>query len=135
MPRFRAPAFCIPIEAALRENDDDINGRGNRTPHFLIRYDWAGQRIARSHRRAALDAEYYELSRELRFTPTVPIHITLYTNQEFQDVTRAPKWASALNDGEIRVPVEGVTVMTSSLQRVLRHELTHSFINALTRGN
>ena len=40
---------------------------------------------------AVLDAEYYELSCKLRFTPTVPIHITLYTNQEFQDVTRAPQ--------------------------------------------
>ena len=34
--------------------------------------------------------------------------VTLYTNREFTDVTRAPSWLSALNDGEIRIPIEGL---------------------------
>ena len=130
-----SPGLLYKLKQALRKNDDDINFEEIEQPHFLIRYDGRVNESIGRIVAAALDAEYYELSRELRFTPTVPIHITLYTNQEFQDVTRAPKWASALNDGEIRVPVEGLTVMTPNLQRVLRHELTHSFINALTRGN
>ena len=130
-----SPGLLYKLKQALRENDDDINFEEIEQPHFLIRYDGRVNESIGRIVAAALDAEYYELSRELRFTPTVPIHITLYTNQEFQDVTRAPKWASALNDGEIRVPVEGLTLMTPNLQRVLRHELTHSFINALTRGN
>ena len=50
-------------------------------------------------------------------------------------MTHAPAWASALNDGEIRIPVEGLTEITPKLRRVIRHELTHSFINAMTRGN
>jgi Tfp pilus assembly protein PilF len=129
------PALLYKLKQALRENDDDINFEEIEQPHFLIRYDGRVNESIGRIVAAALDEEYYELSRELHFTPGAPIHVTLYTNQEFQDVTRAPKWASALNDGEIRVPVEGVTVMTPKLQRVLRHELTHSFINALTQGN
>ncbi len=51
------------------------------------------------------------------------------------DITRAPSWAGALNDGRIRVPVEGLTSMTDELARVLKHELTHSFVAQKTDGH
>jgi hypothetical protein len=50
------------------------------------------------------------------------------------DITRAPSWSGALNDGRIRVPVEGLTTMTDELARVLKHELTHSFVGQKTGG-
>jgi hypothetical protein len=50
------------------------------------------------------------------------------------DITRAPSWSGALNDGRIRVPVEGLSSMTDELARVLRHELTHSFVDQKTGG-
>src|SRR6202011_4017483 len=59
----------------------------------------------------------------------------LYTNQTFVDITRAPAWVGALNDGRIRVPVEGLTSMTEELARVLMHELTHSFVGQKTGGH
>jgi hypothetical protein len=40
----------------------------------------------------------------------------------------------ALNDGRIRVPVQGLTSVNGGLSRVLKHELTHSFIQQKTRG-
>ena len=40
----------------------------------------------------------------------------------------------ALNDGKIRVPVSGLTQMTTDLARVLKHELTHSFVRQITLG-
>jgi hypothetical protein len=40
----------------------------------------------------------------------------------------------ALNDGKIRVPVSGLSSMTPELARVLRHELTHSFVRQITVG-
>jgi hypothetical protein len=40
----------------------------------------------------------------------------------------------ALNDGKIRVPVSGLSTMTPELARVLRHELTHSFVRQITVG-
>ncbi len=58
----------------------------------------------------------------------------LYTNQTFMDITRAPSWSGALNDGRIRVPVEGLSSMTDELARVLKHELTHSFVGQKTGG-
>ena len=35
------------------------------------------------------------------------IAVTLYTQQAFFDVTRAPSWSGAINDGKLRIPVSG----------------------------
>lgn len=123
------------LKQALRENDDDIDFEEVNRPHFIIRYDGAVNESIGRAVAAALDEEYYNLSQELRFSPQAPIRITLYMHREFQDVTHAPSWASALNDGEIRIPIEGASGITPKLRRVLRHELTHSFVNARTKGN
>ena len=48
---------------------------------------------------------------------------------------QAPGWVGALNDGRIRVPVQGLTSLTQELSRVLKHELTHSFIRQKTHGH
>jgi len=40
----------------------------------------------------------------------------------------------ALNDGRIRVPVQGLTQLTPALSLVLKHELTHSFVRQKTRA-
>ena len=123
-----SPGLLYKLKQALRENDDDINFDEVSQINFVIRYD--GRVVA-----SALDDEYYALQRDFRFSPDEPIRITLYTDREFQDVTHAPSWASGLNDGEIRIPVEGVTELTPKLRRIVRQELTHSFINAFTGGN
>ena len=58
----------------------------------------------------------------------------LYTNQAFADITRAPRWVGALNDGRLRIPVQGLTGVTPDLARVLKHELTHSFVGQKSHG-
>jgi hypothetical protein len=40
----------------------------------------------------------------------------------------------AANDGRIRVPVQGIETVTPELARVLKHELTHSFVFQKTAG-
>jgi tetratricopeptide (TPR) repeat protein len=123
------------LKKALRENDQDIEFDEIRRPHFLIRYDGSvnddiGQKVA-----VALEQEYSSLAQEFQHTPTSSIHVTLYTKHEFKEVTHAPSWASAVNDGEIRLPVQGLSQITPRLRSLLRHELTHSFISDRTRGN
>jgi len=129
------PGILYKLKKALRENNEDIDFEEVSHPHFLIRYDGQVNEVIGRIMAAALEEEYYDLTRALRFTPRSPVVVTLYTNREFLDVTHAPAWASGLNDGEIRIPVEGLTAMTPKLRRVLRHELTHSFVNAMTSGN
>lgn len=130
-----SPGLLYKLKLALRENDDDIVFDEVQSINFVIRYDGQVNETIGRVVAAALDDEYYALEREFRFSPKKPIRITLYTEREFRDVTHAPSWASGLNDGEIRIPVEGVTQLTPKLRRVVRHELTHSFVNALTNRN
>jgi len=83
---------------------------------------------------AALESDYDDLARDLGTPPRDNILVTLYTEQAFFDVTRAPSWSGAINDGKLRVPISGLNSMTSELARVLKHELAHSFINQISAG-
>jgi hypothetical protein len=58
--------------------------------------------------------------------------VTLYTEQAFFDVTHAPSWSGAINDGKLHIPVSGLSSVTPELARVLKHELAHSFITKLS---
>jgi len=83
---------------------------------------------------AALESDYDDLARDLGAPPRDNILVTLYTEQAFFDVTRAPSWSGALNDGKLRIPINGLNSMTPELARVLKHELAHTFINQLSAG-
>ena len=123
------------LKKALRENEQDIEFDEIRRARYVIRYDGVvSEAIGRSVA-AALDEEYADLAQEFQFNPGAPISVILYTNREFEDVTDAPPWISAVNDGQLRIPVEGMVQVTPKLRKLLRHELTHSFVNARTGGN
>ncbi|MCI0355022.1 MAG: tetratricopeptide repeat protein [Acidobacteria bacterium] len=79
-----------------------------------------------------LEAHYKQLEHELGKSPRDAVVVTLYTRQTFFDVTQAPAWSGAVNDGRLRIPVEGLGSMTPELARVLLHELAHSFVNEIT---
>jgi hypothetical protein len=72
--------------------------------------------------------------RDLGNPPRDNILVTLYTEQAFFDVTHAPTWSGAMNDGKLRIPVSGLSSVTPELARVLKHELAHSFITQLSGG-
>lgn len=82
----------------------------------------------------SLEGSFQNLSLDLDYSPSEVIVVILYPSQAFRDITRSPAWVGALNDGKIRVPISGLTVMTPELARVLKHELTHSFIRQITLG-
>ncbi|HUE43467.1 MAG TPA: hypothetical protein VMP12_07865, partial [Candidatus Sulfotelmatobacter sp.] len=82
----------------------------------------------------ALETHFGAIESELGYTPPDSISVVLYTQQAFADITRAPNWVGALNDGRIRVPVQGLTSLTPDLSRILKHELTHSFVQQKTHG-
>jgi len=123
------------LQKAQRDLDVENAFREGRSAHFdLHYYGEAAPQLAREALRA-LEADFDQISAALNYTPKEPISVTLYTNQQFQDITRAPGWAGALNDGRIRVPVQGLDTVTPALAHVLKHELTHSFINEKTHGH
>jgi hypothetical protein len=122
------------LEKAERDMEQEATYGERETTHFLLHYDGSAEpELAREILRT-LEAEYQEISTALGYEPPEPIGVVLYTNKAFMDITRAPSWVGALNDGRIRVPVEGLSSMTDDLARVLKHELTHSFVGQKTGG-
>ena len=129
------PDVMRALEKAQRDLDVENSFREGRSAHFdLHYYGEAAPELARDVLRV-LEGDFEDISAALNYTPKEPISVTLYTNQLFQDITRAPSWAGALNDGRIRVPVQGLDHVSPGLAHVLKHELTHSFINEKTHGH
>jgi hypothetical protein len=123
------------LEKAEREAKVEGNFSEREGTHFVLRYE--GRQAAfhfPSQLLYTLDRQYGELQRDLGFAPDSTITVILYTEQQFFDVTQAPSWAGALNDGKLRIPVRDLSDVTPQLESVLRHEMTHSFIHALTHG-
>jgi tetratricopeptide (TPR) repeat protein len=123
------------LQKAERDADAQANYSEHESSHFTLRYE--GQQTSdafRSQLIATLESEYDDLVRELGISPRSSISVVLYTDQAFFDVTQAPSWSGAVNDGKLRIPVNGLTSVTPELARVLKHELAHSFINQITGG-
>ena len=126
------------VAAALAKTKRDLEVerefREDGSEHFVLKYDGkSAPELARGILRE-LESDFQSIATTLNYDPTERIGILLYTNQTFADITRAPSWVGALNDGRIRIPVQGLTAVTPALARVLRHELTHSVVVGKTRG-
>jgi tetratricopeptide (TPR) repeat protein len=126
------------VQAALvkaeRDKKEEESYRENESSHFQLKYSGAAEPALAREVLHTLEGHFDQIEAELNYTPPEPIGVVLYTQDAFADITRAPGWVGALNDGRIRVPVQGLTSVNSELSRVLRHELTHSFIQQKTHG-
>jgi tetratricopeptide (TPR) repeat protein len=122
------PEVKAALEKAERDQAEEESYREGETAHFDLKYNGsATPDLARGILRA-LEDDFRDLESELDYTPPEQISVILYTQQAFADITRAPGWVGALNDGRLRIPVQGLTSVTPELARVLKHELTHSFV-------
>jgi len=116
------------LEKAQRDKAEEESYREGETAHFDLKYNGsATPDLARDILRA-LEDDFRDLESQLDYTPPEQVAVILYTEQSFADITRAPGWVGALNDGRLRIPVQGLTRVTPELARVLKHELTHSFV-------
>jgi tetratricopeptide (TPR) repeat protein len=124
----------VALDKAVRDKAEEENYRENESAHFQLKYNGAAEPALAREVLHVLEGHYQQIESELNFSPPDPIGVVLYTQEGFADITRAPGWVGALNDGRIRVPVQGLIGVDSELSRILRHELTHSFIQQKTHG-
>jgi hypothetical protein len=123
------------LKKAERESTAEANYSERESNHFVLKFEGTTTSDAlRGQLLATLESEYDELVRDLGVAPHDSIPVVLYTNQAFFDVTQAPSWTGAVNDGKLRIPLRGVNAITPEFARVLKHELAHSFINQLSAG-
>ena len=136
-------ALALQDDAQLRqamaktERERAVSGTYSelRSEHFLLRYDGRQNEKLSGEILNSLNGSFQDLVLDVDYSPTESIVVLLYPNQDFRDITRTPTWVGALNDGKIRMPVSGLTQMTPELARVLKHELTHSFVRLITLGH
>jgi tetratricopeptide (TPR) repeat protein len=124
----------VALDKALADKKEEESYKENESSHFKLRYSGAAEPALARDVLRTLERHYSEIESELDFSPPEAIGVILYTQDAFSDITKAPSWAGALNDGRIRVPVQGLASVDGELSRVLRHELTHSFIAQKTRS-
>jgi predicted negative regulator of RcsB-dependent stress response len=129
-----SPELAAALEKAERDNAAESETRETNSGHFNLRYQGSATPQLAAEILSTLEEHFRTIQSTLRFTPAEPIGVVLYTQQAFRDITQAPTWAAAGNDGRIRVPVQGVTSVSDQLSRELKHELVHSFVFQKTRG-
>ena len=123
------------LAKAQREQSVESEFNQNESSHFVLHYE--GKQTSeylRGQILSALESDYDDLARDLGNSPRDNILVTLYTEQAFFDVTNAPTWSGAINDGKLRIPISGLSSLTPELAHVLKHELAHSFITQLSGG-
>jgi tetratricopeptide (TPR) repeat protein len=129
------PAIGGLLHKAERELEVEGKSRSKESRHFTLRYQ--GDKTSPELQQqilATLENAYQDIARQLSYEPGENIIVILYTQTEFMDITQAPSWAGALNDGKLRIPIGGISAMDTELERNLRHELTHSFVHWLSSG-
>jgi tetratricopeptide (TPR) repeat protein len=129
------PEVQMALAKAERDRREEQNYRENESIHFTLHYDGSSEPELAKEMLRALEMHFGAIESELSYTPPDSIGVVLYTQQAFADITRAPSWVGALNDGRIRVPVQGLTSLTPELSRILKHELTHSFVQQKTHSH
>jgi tetratricopeptide (TPR) repeat protein len=123
------------LAKAQREQNVESEFSQGESQHFTLHYE--GKQTSEALRAqilSTLESDYDDLVRDLGTPPRDNILVTLYTEQAFFDVTHAPSWSGAMNDGKLRIPISGLSTVTSELAHVLKHELAHSFITQLSAG-
>lgn len=123
------------LHKAERELYIEERSSKKESRHFTLHYQ--GERTSptlQSELLASLETQYQDISHQLGYEPPANIIVILYTQKEFVDITEAPSWAGALNDGKLRIPIGGLSSMNPEVEHVLKHELTHSFVASLGSG-
>jgi tetratricopeptide (TPR) repeat protein len=129
-----SPMIAATLERIEKDKNTESDFREGSTHHFSLHYQGNATPQLAAEILRRLEEHFRFLQTQLRFAPVEPISVVLYTQETFQDITRAPGWVGALNDGRIRVPIQGLTSVTDELSQVLVHELTHSFVRQKTLG-
>jgi tetratricopeptide (TPR) repeat protein len=97
---------------------------------FNILFEGPAQKALSDRVSALLETAYWNIGQTLNIYPGEALNVILYSNKQFQDITRAPAWAGGGFDGRIRIPVSGALKAPQLLDRVVTHEYVHAVLRA-----
>ena len=102
---------------------------------FRVLFEGTQQQALGARVQQVLESSYWTIGKTLNSYPSQTLTVVLYTNKQFQDITRAPAWADGGYDGRIRLAVGGAMRTPAALDRVVRHELVHAVIEHVAPRN
>jgi tetratricopeptide (TPR) repeat protein len=100
----------------------------SRGAHFRVLFEGPADDALARRAVEYLESAYSSVGAALAVHPANTITVVLYTLHQFHDITRAPDWAGAVYDGQIRVAVKGALSEPEELERVLVHEFVHALV-------
>jgi len=124
------------LQKAKRQLDAEADFFRAGAAHFTLKYD--GDRASQDLSREILEhleSQFSELTAKYNIYPASIVIVTLYSRDAFYDVTRSPRWVGGLFDGQIRVPIGGLSHLTNEAKGVFTHELTHCMVYHKTHAN
>jgi tetratricopeptide (TPR) repeat protein len=113
-------------EAALPQNHTAV-----KDDRFTVKFDGPVQEMLATRAIRILGAAFWNIGKTFGAYPSASINVTLYTTQQFHDITGAPEWAGGGFDGQIRIPVAGAVQNLAEFDRILTHELVHAMLKQL----
>jgi hypothetical protein len=125
--------LLLPVSLQAQTRDEALHQSFQRAQgaRFTVLFEGAQDELLATRAIDVLEEAYERIGIALGAFPQRTITVILYTQQQFQDITRAPAWAAAAYDGRIRVPVRGALERPEELRRVLFHELAHAMIESI----
>jgi len=113
-------------ESAVHDDMDERPG-----VRFRVLFEGGAQQPIADRVSGVLERAYWQVGEILNSYPSETLTVLLYTDRQFQDITRAPAWAGGEFDGRIRVAVGGALRTPDVLDRVMVHEFVHAAIGTL----
>ena len=98
---------------------------------FAVAFNGRSDNSLAAHVDGVLERAFWRIGENIGAYPPNRVLVTLYTEQQFRDITRGPAWVAGAFDGKVRIPVKGVSQDRDELDRVLVHELTHAIVHGL----
>lgn len=105
------------------------------TARFTVLFEGTAQKALGDRVSRVLESAYQRVGKVLNTYPAESLTVILYTEQQFQAVTRAPAWAGGQFDGRIRLAVRGAMSSPSALDRLVIHEFVHAAIASIAPRN
>jgi len=124
------------LERWLREFGVESDFWQDTSQHFELSYDARHDDLLHGYQDVIDRAEnaYADLRDFFGFDPVFDtqkrLRITLYRRETFRAVTGLESWAGGAFDGTVRLPVTDLNKELHAIDMLLRHELTHAFIDA-----
>lgn len=105
-----------------------------KSMHFRLEFDGGPSKKDVMEALAVLEVAYDSISNLFDYLPENKMSLVLYEDKEYQGTGPRPDWVAAVFDGKLRVPVN-MMAYRDVYRPVLFHELTHSFVRAMTHAN